>query len=234
MKRVASFAIGVAVVTVLGARPSKGGSARVSAKPRLQAIAVAPTEIRLAVELADHSLDISAMGGPEGEPPRASYVSVRPEAHHGRWITHGSAVLSARPDTTYRFRARAQVTRGNLTEPRESDECVVRTPPEPQVPPTTPAEVAVAPRSPFTLEVAWRSRDGNAYGFELQRRDDSGEFRRVGVAEPDARLFVDHGHRPSTPSTYRVRAFNPRGVSAWSVTASGATRRLAELSPPAS
>jgi hypothetical protein len=49
------------------------------------------------------------------------------------------------------------------------------------------------------------------------------------------RLFaisMDHGRVPSTTSTYRVRAFNPRGVSAWSATASGVTRRLAEPSPP--
>jgi hypothetical protein len=109
---------------------------------------------------------------------------------------------------------------------------VVRTPSEPEAPPTTPAAVAVAPLSPFTLEVTWRFGDVNAYGFEVQRSDETGEFRRVGVAEPDARRFVDHGRRPSTTSTYRVRAFNPRGVSAWSVTASGATRVLAELSPP--
>jgi hypothetical protein len=231
MRLIASFAIGVAVVGIVGARHSKAVSVPTTAALRLQAIAVAPTEIRLTVELADHSLDMSAMGGPEGEAPRSWYVSVRQEAHHGRWVTHGNTVLSARPDTTYRIRARAQVSRGNIIEPRESDEYVIRTPPEPQEPPTTPSDVTVAAPSPFTLEVRWFA-GVPAYGFEIQRGDEAGEFRRVGIAEPDARRFVDHGRRPSTTSTYRVRAFNPRGMSAWSATASGVTRRLAELTPP--
>jgi hypothetical protein len=68
--RVASFAIGVALVGVLGARPSKAASARVSAAPRLQAIAVAPTKIRLTVELADHSLKAPVAGGTDREAPQ--------------------------------------------------------------------------------------------------------------------------------------------------------------------
>jgi hypothetical protein len=232
MRLVVCFVIGQALVCVVGTRQSEAASARTIAAPRLQAIAVAPTEIRLAVELPAHSLDISATGGPEGETPRSWFVSLGMELHEGRYTTHGRTIVSARPDTTYRFRARAQVTSGSRTEPRESNECVVKTPPEPSEPPPTPSGIAIAAPSPFTLEVRWRYAGAPAYGFEIQRRNEAGNFARIGIAEPDARRFVDHGRRPATSSTYRVRAFNPRGASSWSATASGPTRRLAELSPP--
>ena len=226
------LAIGVAALASLASGAPDVAHAEVPAGPRLEAIAVAPTEIRLTVELAEHSLHMSVSGGPEGEPSRDWYVSTRQQLRTGRYVTNGSAIVSARPDTTYRFRARAQVTRGADTEARESAEYVVKTPPEPREPPATPSGATVVAPSPFTLEVRWRSAGVPAYGFEIHRRDETGEFRRVGVVEPDARSFVDHGRRPGARSTYRVRAFNPRGVSAWSATASGVTRPLAQLAAP--
>lgn len=232
MRRSPFRAVAVAVLIAVAGRPFEVTCTETAAVPRLRAIAVAPTEIRLEVELDGHSLDMSAMGGADDEPCRFWYVSLRQALHDGRWRTHGRAVVIARPDTTYRFRVRAEVTRGSGTETRASNEYVLRAPAEPRSPPTTPAAVTVAARSPFVLEVRWRSADTRAYGFEIERRDDAGEFRRAGIAEPDARRFVDHGRLPSTTSTYRVRAFNPRGVSAWSAPAPGVTRRLAELTAP--
>jgi hypothetical protein len=232
MQRAHLLALGVAALASVATETPEMARAEAPATPRVEAIAVAPTEIRLIVELADHSLHMSATGGPEGEPSRSWYVSTRQQLRTGRYVTNGSAIVSARPDTTYRFRVRAQVTRGADTEGRESDECVVKTPPEPREPPVTPSGVTVVAPSPFTLEVRWRSAGVPAYGFEIHRREEGGEFHRVGVAEPDARRFIDHGRRPGTKTTYRVRAFNPRGVSAWSATASGVTRPLAELAGP--
>jgi len=232
MQFVLLFAMSLAVVAGMAVHHREAADAEPVAAPRVGAIAVAPTEIRLTVELADYSTELSATGGPEGEQTRSWYVSARPELHDGRWLTRGGAVLSARPGTKYRLRARARVSRGSVSRTRESDECVVKTPPEPRERPTTPFGINVAAPSPFALEVQWEFDGVHAYGFEIQRRDDAGEFRRVGVVEPDARRFVDHGRRPNTASIYRVRAFNPRGVSTWSVPASGTTRPLAKLSAP--
>jgi hypothetical protein len=88
----------------------------------------------------------------------------------------------------------------------------VVTPAAPTAPPLAPTALTATPDGPFRIELKWQNRSQNEYGFEVQKRTPSGDVR-VGLANPHDTSFVVHGRPPSTRSTYRVRAFNPHGIS---------------------
>ncbi len=86
------------------------------------------------------------------------------------------------------------------------------TPAAPTEAPAAPTALTATPDGPFRIELKWQNRSQNEYGFEVQKRTPLGDVR-VGLANPHDSSFVVHGRPPQSSTTYRVRSFNPRGVS---------------------
>jgi hypothetical protein len=125
---------------------------------------------------------------------------------------HWQGVDGVLPSGTYRYKARAESGSSRDADSAWSETVEVATPVAPTEAPAAPTSLTAVPDGPFRIELRWQNRSWNEYGFEVQKRTPSGNVR-VGLANPHDTSFVVHGRPPSTRSTYRVRAFNPRGIS---------------------
>ncbi|WP_309122624.1 glycoside hydrolase family 9 protein [Paenibacillus sp.] len=93
----------------------------------------------------------------------------------------------------------------------------------PKAPPETPTGAAAAAMSESALAFAWSHSPG-ATGYEV-------EVDGFVVDNGLQRRYVENGLEPQTAHTFRVRAKNAYGVSAWSEPATGVTE--APPTPPA-
>ena len=120
-------------------------------------------------------------------------------------------VHSARPATTYAYRARANGP--------WSAEVTVRTA-EPGAAPPVPTSLAVKPLTPFAVQLAWEGDARMAAGFEIEVSAPGKDWVRAAVLDASARDFVHHHRLPKREYAYRVRAFNAVAASAPSAAAS--------------
>ena len=65
---------------------------------------------------------------------------------------------------------------------------------------------------------------GDESGFTVERRTGSGGYVQVARVGPNATSYTDGGLARRTTYTYRVRAYNTAGDSAYSNEASGTTK----------
>ncbi len=126
--------------------------------------------------------------------------------------THWEGVDGVLPSGTYRYKARAESGSSRDADSAWSETVEVTTPVAPTEAPAAPTALTATPDGPFRIELKWQNRSQNEYGFEVQKRTPLGDVR-VGLANPHDSSFVVHGRPPQSRTTYRVRAFNPRGVS---------------------
>jgi Protein of unknown function (DUF642)/Fibronectin type III domain/Lectin C-type domain len=89
-------------------------------------------------------------------------------------------------------------------------------PPFPPFPPGPPAVLAVRLISPTQIELSWTDTSADETGFEIQRRSGASDWMRIAVVAANTTRFSDFGVSPATTYTYRVRAENAAGGSAWS------------------
>ncbi|MGH3645645.1 MAG: fibronectin type III domain-containing protein [Micromonosporaceae bacterium] len=77
------------------------------------------------------------------------------------------------------------------------------------------------------IRLTWNDGAGTEDGFRIERCQGNGcaDFAAVATVGHDVTTYTDGGLLPNTQYTYRVRAFNANGVSAYSNTATGKTRR---------
>ena len=87
-----------------------------------------------------------------------------------------------------------------------------------------PAGLTVAARGRDGLKLAWTDRAGNESGFAVERRTESEGYVQVATVGPNATSYTDGGLARRTTYTYRVRAHNAAGDSAYSNEASGTTK----------
>ncbi len=103
-------------------------------------------------------------------------------------------------------------------------------------PPAAPANPAVtvssaAPSS--ALVVSWADQSANEDRFRVERSADGVSWALAGNASPNATSFTDSGLAAATTYSYRVRAENTGGESAYAGPASGATQAPAPQPPAA-
>ena len=107
------------------------------------------------------------------------------------------------------------------------------TPPPPPTIPNPPADLAAttppAPDGKTQLRLAWTDRSDNETAFRLERSLNSGVFSQIAALPPNTTSFTDTGLTANTAYTYRIRAANGAGDSAFSNVAPG--RTLADLPP---
>jgi aqualysin 1 len=91
-------------------------------------------------------------------------------------------------------------------------------PPPPPVlaPPAAPSGLTLRLVALSQVDLAWSDRSDNEDGFEVERRTGSGEFAAIARPGADAQAFSDRTVERAHTYTYRVRAFNAAGASAYS------------------
>ncbi len=107
-------------------------------------------------------------------------------------------------------------------------------------PPAAPSDLKAAAVSSSAIKVEWLDKSGNEKRFEIQRSGDGGAtFTPLAEAAANVKSYTDEGLAPESTRTYRVRAVNDSGSSAFSNTVSartlpappGAPGRLAATEP---
>jgi len=96
--------------------------------------------------------------------------------------------------------------------------------------PTNLQAVAIAVNR---IDLAWTDNSATENGFEIERLDSMGVFQPIGVVGANLTFFQDTGLAPGAAFTYRVRAVNNLGVSAYSDEAVGVTTPFVPAAPSA-
>ena len=116
--------------------------------------------------------------------------------------------------TTYHYRVRAFNTGGN--SPHSATASATTLPTAPAAPSSLRATVIGA----GVIVLSWRDNSANETRFEIERLAGN-LFEPLGRAPADDTDYVDAGLAAGTRYTYRVRAVNAGGASAYSSTAAG-------------
>lgn len=82
--------------------------------------------------------------------------------------------------------------------------------------PAAPTGLTVAVNSTAQSTLSWTRNSTNEYKVIIERKTGAGAFAPVGAAGNGETGFKDFGLQPGTSYTYRVRAVNPFGMSAYS------------------
>ena len=90
-------------------------------------------------------------------------------------------------------------------------------------PPLAPTNAVAAAAGSTAINVTWDDNATSEDGYEVERSTDGVNFALVTTTGPDATSFADGGLTPSTTYTYRVRAYNGAGPSAYSNAAQATT-----------
>jgi hypothetical protein len=113
------------------------------------------------------------------------------------------------PGTGYRYRLRAHNTTG-------ASEWVVLDARTAAAPPAAPFDLQAAAPEPDRARLTWKSGDGSEEGFEVERKEGKGAYRRVATTAKGVLTYDDTSVSAGAAYTYRVRAFNSGGKSAYS------------------
>ena len=63
--------------------------------------------------------------------------------------------------------------------------------------------------------LTWTDNSDNEYGFIIERKEDGGTYKQIKTVGTDVRTFTNAGLAPGKTYTYRVRAYNDGGNSAY-------------------
>jgi fibronectin type 3 domain-containing protein len=86
----------------------------------------------------------------------------------------------------------------------------------PSTPPTAPSNLAAAAATPTRVNLSWTDTANNETGVKIERKVGAGAYAEIAQAPADATSYVDMTTLANTTYTYRVRATNAAGDSAYS------------------
>ncbi len=104
---------------------------------------------------------------------------------------------------------------------------------QPATPPAAPFGLTATPASSGRIDLSWTDSAANEEGFKIERCQGAGcsSFAQVATVGANVTNYANTGLSAGTPYTYRVRAYNSGGNSAYSGSASAIT--AAAPLPPA-
>jgi hypothetical protein len=150
----------------------------------------------------------------------SSYVQV---ATLGANFTSYSDIgLSA--GTAYTYRVKAVNSAGSSGYTNEASATTL-TPP-PQIP-AAPTNLSGSPASETQIIISWLDNATNETNYIVERKTAASGYSQVGILASNSVAFADTALSPATTYTYRVKAINTAGDSAYSNEASATT-----LTPP--
>lgn len=97
--------------------------------------------------------------------------------------------------------------------------------PPPPTPPVAPSNLLATAASSSSIDLTWADNSSNESGFHIESCAGAGctNFAQIGQAGANVISFSNTGLNASTTYTYRVRAFNAGGESAYSNSAEATT-----------
>src|SRR5262249_14854177 len=100
----------------------------------------------------------------------------------------------------------------------------------PPAPPAAPTELAATASTATQIALAWKDNSDNETGFEVERKSGTGAYARVATVGANVITYTDSGLTAATSYTYRVRAINTGGASAYSNESTATTQASSALS----
>jgi hypothetical protein len=125
--------------------------------------------------------------------------------------------------TTYTYRVRAYNDGGVSAYSNETSATTA------QARPAAPSKLTAAAASTSRIDLSWRDNSGNESGFRIERKTGSGGWSQIATVDANVTDYADSGLSTLTTYTYRIRAYNAAGASAYSNEMSAET----EGEPPA-
>ncbi|MDJ0839269.1 MAG: family 16 glycosylhydrolase [Acidobacteriota bacterium] len=89
--------------------------------------------------------------------------------------------------------------------------------------PTAPGNLTAVAEDGTRVNLSWTDLANNESGFEIERAEDGANFSRIAMTAADVTDYADSGLTPATTYTYRIRAYNAGGNSAYTATAEAVT-----------
>ena len=126
------------------------------------------------------------------------------------------------PSTTYFYRV---VSFNDAGTSSFSNTASATTSGTPTAVPAAPSGLTATTISRSQINLSWTDNSGNESGFTIERCRNAGctNFAQIAQVGANVTTFADTGLNKNTTFTYRVRAFNGGGNSAYSNTASART-----------
>ncbi|AMV40931.1 fibronectin type III domain-containing protein [Planctomyces sp. SH-PL62] len=121
--------------------------------------------------------------------------------------------------TTYTYRVRAVTPSGDTAF---SPTASVTTPAV--APVATPGTLYASPASSTRIDLSWFDQSNNETGFKVERSTDGVTFAEIGTSPVNQGSYQATGLTPGVTYYFRVRGYNGQGHSAYSTTASAATK----------
>ena len=98
--------------------------------------------------------------------------------------------------------------------------------------PAAPSNLGALAVSSSQIDLSWTDNSNNEERFRIDRKTIGSMFEQIAAVGADETSYSDMWLVPATPYTYRVRAYNGAGDSAWSNEASATTFAEGEEPPP--
>jgi fibronectin type 3 domain-containing protein len=95
--------------------------------------------------------------------------------------------------------------------------------PTPVSPPVSPSNLTATASTSSEVALAWTDDANDESGYLIEQSTDGSHFTQVGSVPANSTVFSVTGLQPKTTYTFRVRAFNAVGNSAYSNTATATT-----------
>lgn len=129
--------------------------------------------------------------------------------------------LNLLPSTQYYYRISATNSTGDSVA---TSSVSVTTGAAPSSPPSPPSNLAAAPQAATIMLLSWNDNSNNESYFKVERSANNGTtFSQIASTSANTHSFEDINLNPSATYTYRVRATNSLGDSAYSANGSGTT-----------
>jgi titin len=192
-----------------------GGGATAPADPTsLAATATSSTSVNLT--WADNANNETGYTG-ERSTDGITYASLATLSANAGSYVDSSAV----PSTSYWYRVKA--TNGTASSGYATTGPVT-TPPAPLTP-AAPTSLAAKAVSRSSINLGWTDNANNETAFKIERSTNSSAFTQIATVGANATSYSDTGLARNTTYSYRVRATNAAGDSAYSNTATARTKR---------
>jgi hypothetical protein len=133
--------------------------------------------------------------------------------------------IGLKANTTYSYRVRSYNSLGNSGY---SNTVTVTTPAAGT--PSSPSGLTATAISSTQIKLSWNDNSSNETIFKIERKTGSGSFSQIATVAANVKTYNNTGLKAATTYSYRVRAYNGFGNSAYSNTASATT--FAQLPTP--